>query len=554
MSPNYSQRSTAVVAHSVQIVSFLAILSFLILIVSVQRLSAQVRADALSFQGQHLRISATLSPATIAVAYNATISASGGAAPYRFKAQNLPLGLVMNEMTGGISGLPQGAGQFQFAVWVTDSAGAHGLGTFMLTVNKPGIGIAILPRTNTVISGTTSQFQAAVTNTSNTAVTWIASSGTVSPAGLFTSPTVTISTSVMLTATSVADKTKSASVNISVIPTVIAENVSLEVLFPPTHPRQPYYTDVQTYLMHNPLVSGANLVIEWSSIDQGPGANPQYNWSTMDGAVQQWIAAGKKVNLIVWTISDGPTNTAMPQYIWNNLGPANYTTCKGQQIPNYFDSAYQIPYQQFMAEVVQHYGNNPGIGYIRFGLGRGGETNPARGLNTEVVCTNAFMKQWGWTETTWINYLNSMLNYEATLKSPKQLMLGVVATNLMRNVPQAVAATAVAAHIGFGSQGLEAGDITNYPNCTSDWCNLFNQYAGRVPLELQTIAQSDPTGISPTGSLVPLIPFGITHHASVFEIYYQDWLLAFDPAYPGYSQYGSAYAEALSLAAHTPLR
>jgi hypothetical protein len=553
MSPNYSRRSTAVVAHSVQIVSFLALLS-LILIVSVQRLSAQVRAEALSFQGQHLRISATLSHANIAVAYNATISASGGAAPYRFRAQNLPSGLVMNDMTGGISGIPQVAGQFQFAVWVRDSAGAQGLGNFTLTVNKASIGIAILPTSNKVNSGTAAQFQATVTNTSNTAVTWIASAGTVSPGGLFRAPTVSNTTSVVLTATSVADTTKSASLSISVIPAVASEGISLEVLFPPTHPQQPYYSDVQTYLMHNPLVFGANLVIQWSSIDQGPGTNPQYDWSAMDSAVQQWIAAGKKVNLIVWTISDGPTNTAMPQYIWNNLGPANYTTCKGQQIPNYFDLAYQIPYQQFMLEVVQHYGSNPGIGYIRFGLGRGGETNPARGLGTEVACTNAFMKQWGWTETTWINYLNSMLNYEASLKSPKQLMLGVVGTNLMRNVPQAAAATAVAAHIGFGSQGLEAVDVTNYPNCTSDWCNLFNQYAGRVPLELQTIAQSDPTGAGATGSLVTLIPFGISHHASVFEIYYQDWLLAFDPAYPGYSQYGSAYAQVLSQAAHTPVQ
>jgi hypothetical protein len=133
-------------------------------------------------------------------------------------------------------------------------------------------------------------------------------------------------------------------------------------------------------------------------------------------------------------------------------------------------------------------------------------------------------------------------------------MLGIVGTNLIRNVPQATAATAVAAAIGFGSQGLQAKDITNYPNCTSDWCNLFNQYTGRVPLELQTVAESDPTGAGETGSLVPLIPFGISHHAGVLEIYYRDWLLAFDPAYPGYAQYGAAYAQALKEAAQSPVQ
>jgi hypothetical protein len=339
--------------------------------------------------------------------------------------------------------------------------------------------------------------------------------------------------------------------------------VALEVLFPPTHPRQTYYNDVQTYLLHNPLVSGANLVMQWASVDNGPGANPQYDWTAMDAAAQQWIAAGKKGNLIVWTISDGPTNTATPQYILNNLGAANYTTCNGQQIPNYFNPAYQLSYQQFMAQVVNHYGSNPGIGYIRFGLGRGGESNPARGLGSEPTCTNAFTNQWGWTETAWINYLNSMLNYEASLKSPKQLMLGVVGTNLIRNVPQATAATAVAAGIGIGSQGMQAADITNYPNCSSGWCNLFNLYAGQVPLELQTIGLSCPAGVgqcpvdadqNATGSLVPLIPFGISHHAAVFEIYYRDWLLAFDPAYPGYSQYGAAYAQVLAQAVHSAVQ
>ena len=48
-----------------------------------------------------------------------------------------------------------------------------------------------------------------------------------------------------------------------------------------------------------------------------------------------------------------------------------------------------------------------------------------------------------------------------------------------------------------------------------------------------------------------LVPFAISHHATVLEIYYQDWLLAFDPTVPGYTP---EYAQVLTQAAKTPIR
>jgi hypothetical protein len=118
-------------------------------------------------------------------------------------------------------------------------------------------------------------------------------------------------------------------------------------------------------------------------------------------------------------------------------------------------------------------------------------------------------------------------------------------------VPNFVAPLAVPLHVGFGSQGLEQSDITNYPNCTANWCNLFAEYSGQAPLELQTYLQSCPDKSCTTGSLVDLVPFAVAHKATVLEIYYQDWLLAFDPSYPGNSQYGAAYAQVLTQAANT---
>ena len=86
----------------------------------------------------------------------------------------------------------------------------------VFTTPAAAISVSVSPTTATVASGGTQQFSAQVTNTSNTAVTWSATSGTVSTTGLFTAPTVTATKTVTVTATSVADNTKSASATVTV--------------------------------------------------------------------------------------------------------------------------------------------------------------------------------------------------------------------------------------------------------------------------------------------------------------------------------------------------
>jgi hypothetical protein len=454
-------------------------------------------------------------------------------------------------------------------VMVTSSADSTKSATANISLIAPLIAISLTPGTTNVNSGSTAQFQAAVTNTSNTGVTWTASTGSVSSAGLYTAPAIKSNTTAVVTATSVADSTKSATATVSLI--AATPKVMLEVLYPPTNPHTSDFQAVQAYLMTNPAVTGGNLAVEWGMIDQGPSANPQYVWTAVDALIAPWAAAGKLVNLIVWANSDntttpcsnGVTNTTgncgIPSYVWTALGPSNYVTCNTQygvqQIPNYLvQSAFQQPYQQFMVAMLAKYGSNPNIGYIRFGLGHGGETLPASSWNdTTSACGQAFAA-WGYTITTWESYLSGMLNYESNLHSPKQLMVGVTPMGSPTTaVPDFVAPLAVPG-LGIGSQGFEQSDITGYPNCTADWCNLFARYAGLAPLELQTYLQSCPDNTCTTGSLVNLIPFGIAHHASVFEIYYQDWLVAFAPGYPGNSQYGGSYAQVLTNAANSNIQ
>ena len=74
--------------------------------------------------------------------------------------------------------------------------------------------------------------------------------------------------------------------------------------------------------------------------------------------------------------------------------------------------------------------------------------------------------------------------------------------------------------------------------------------------ELQPVGQTDPSGTctpscwdgvqQQTGPLPPLLSFAVEHHATVFEIYANDLLLALDPAYPGYADYHDGYQHALS--------
>jgi hypothetical protein len=325
---------------------------------------------------------------------------------------------------------------------------------------------------------------------------------------------------------------------------------ALEVLFPPGIPGETDYAAVQTYLVGNPSVTGANFYVKWAVVDQGPGANPQYDFSSIDSELTPWTAAGEKVNLIVWPVSDASVNDSTPQYVLTNLGSSNTVTCtstgSSEVIPNYFAASFQTPYKAFMGAVVQHYSSNNSVGYIRFGLARGGETFPALGFDSDPVCDNAFLINWGWTSTTWTNYLTSMLNYEGTLNSPVQLMVGINEVNNDLSIPNAVAASAAQNGIGFGSQGLELSDVSGYPNCNVNWCNLFNRYTGQVPLELQTLTQTSTSGAPPTGSLATLLPFAVQHHATIVEIYYADWLTGFDASYPGYDP---AYASAIQAAA-----
>ncbi|MGA2001513.1 MAG: hypothetical protein ABSG52_16110, partial [Terriglobales bacterium] len=76
------------------------------------------------------------------------------------------------------------------------------------------VGVGVSPTTAALTTGGTQQFSATVSGTTNTAVTWSASGGTISSTGLYTAPST--AGTYAITATSAADPTKSASATVSV--------------------------------------------------------------------------------------------------------------------------------------------------------------------------------------------------------------------------------------------------------------------------------------------------------------------------------------------------
>ena len=143
-----------------------------------------------------------LPSATVGSSYHQVLSVSEGQAPYIFVVNHgeLPPGLALNPLIGSISGILTRAGTFPFTITVTsDPVGPRDGGRefgatvghrYTMTVATSGnaVTIQISPTDPSIAAGGKLQFAAAVSNTSNTAVTWSASAGTISSSGLFTAP------------------------------------------------------------------------------------------------------------------------------------------------------------------------------------------------------------------------------------------------------------------------------------------------------------------------------------------------------------------------------
>src|ERR1039458_4741670 len=210
----------------------LNVLMMILVVVALMTTSCGTLVHAASTSNS-LYVYGKLPLGTVNKPYNAVLGVSGGSSPYNFVLETgaLPPGISLNSATGAIAGTPVSSGVFTFEVAVSDFTGlARGTQTFAVGVNvatnSGAVQISVSPTSTTLSSKSKQQFTATIGGTSNTAVSWSATAGSVDANGLYTVPNVTSQTSATITATSNADPTKTASAAVTVNP---ATSQSLQI-------------------------------------------------------------------------------------------------------------------------------------------------------------------------------------------------------------------------------------------------------------------------------------------------------------------------------------
>ena len=96
--------------------------------------------------------------------------------------------------------------------------------------NPTRVSVVVMPLTANVVVGTSKQFSATVTGTTNSAVTWsVAGGGTISASGLYTAPaTVPNPATATVKATSQADSTKSSTATVTILATASTVQVTVQ--------------------------------------------------------------------------------------------------------------------------------------------------------------------------------------------------------------------------------------------------------------------------------------------------------------------------------------
>jgi uncharacterized protein YjdB len=163
------------------------------------------------------------------------------------------------------TGLVEAIAQGSSTITVTTVDG-NKTATCQVTVNQadaPIISVNVTPKNPTIEVGNTQQFKATVTGTTNTAVTWTATNGSITATGLCTAPGE--SGTYTVTATSVADSTKSDTTTVTVNPTTT--DIAVSVL-----PQNPTVTVGGTQQFAATVTGTTNTAVTWTVLTADGGS------------------------------------------------------------------------------------------------------------------------------------------------------------------------------------------------------------------------------------------------------------------------------------------
>lgn len=256
-----------------------------------------------------------LPSATVGSSYHQVLSVSGGQAPYTFAVSQgeLPPGLVLSPQMGSISGVLTKAGTFTFTITVTSApvidpngprhfvTAATVVHTYSMTVSPSGnaVSVQISPVDPSIAAGGKIQFAAAVSNTSNTAVTWSASAGTISSTGLFTAPMTSGTNPVTVTASSASVSSAKASTGV----TITTQTTTLP------------------FVITTSSVPSGVVVTPYSASLAASGGQLPYQWSIASGSLPAGLLLGSSSG----TLSGSPTQAGTFTFTIQGRDAASHT-------------------------------------------------------------------------------------------------------------------------------------------------------------------------------------------------------------------------------------
>lgn len=245
----------------------------------------------------------TLPYGALGVPYSATLSASGGTAPYTWSiasGSSLPAGLTIDPTSGTISGTPTATqAPTQFTVQVTDSESPISKATAQFTLTIIGVTTSSLPNANI----NTPYSQGVTVGGGQAPFTWTITAGQL-PAGL------------SLAAGSCTNS-RTSTCNITGTPTTLGTSqFTLQVTDaenPPAVATAQLSIDVQapTLQILTTFLPSGIATVPYSVVLQSAGGNPPLTWSILSGN----LPTGLSLNPTTGVISGTPTTAGPSSFI-----------------------------------------------------------------------------------------------------------------------------------------------------------------------------------------------------------------------------------------------